>query len=330
IVIPVYNQKEQFLRECIESAMAQTYTNIKIIISDNHSTNNVPHILSEYAAKDSRIEIVKPPVFLNISESFMYSLSRPETLYACYVSSDDILMPNCVEELLKGMQANKDAVFGHGKALYFYPDGRSILRWEYFNSQEGYYTFNDEIATRLLRFEYICFGGMLVDVAAWRRLQQRLTDTKVKINYSLDIFVTLLLFEQGGVYYSDKTLAKIRIENETRNTRMPYMIEDTVSIFNFIETDETAKQMISTTTVDVARHKKLHFLNHNRVLYYPFFEKHFDYKQLKLGFTNLKKYKLPSPFYFSAMEFMATNFPGISKIAYKIGRPVFSKIFKNH
>ena len=48
IIVPVYNQRPDFLRECIESVINQTYTNIEIIISDNHSTNETPEVLNTY------------------------------------------------------------------------------------------------------------------------------------------------------------------------------------------------------------------------------------------------------------------------------------------
>ncbi|RYY71324.1 MAG: glycosyltransferase family 2 protein [Chitinophagaceae bacterium] len=328
VIIPTYNQKEKFLRECIESAMAQTYTNIRIVISDNHSTNNAPLIMAEYAARDERIQIIKPPHFLKIDESFLFAISSVQTKFACFVSSDDILMPNCIDELLKGMLLNEQAAFGHGKAAYFFPDGTEDIRWKYFSETEGYYDFGKEAAERLLKFEYVCFGGCVINMEAWKFVMDRLERSGLHINYSLDILVTLFLFEKGGVYYSPKVLAKVRIENDTRDSRLPYMIEDAAYIFNFMEKDGRMNKMISDTSLDLAAFKKRFFLLQSKALYYPYFENHFDFKSLKRGFENLKKFEVESPAYFSFLEKGILMFPGFGKGVYKVARPLLLKMFK--
>ena len=119
IIIPTYNQKESYLRECLESAKSQTYENIEIVISDNHSTNNAKRIIREYVSKENNIRVVSPPSFLNLSESFLYVFTQAIGDYVCYLSSDDILLPNCVETLVKHVVENNNVVFAHGQAIYF-------------------------------------------------------------------------------------------------------------------------------------------------------------------------------------------------------------------
>ena len=57
VVTPVHNG-EAFLRECIESVLAQTYSHWEYIIVDNCSTDRTLEIASEYAIKDTRIKIL--------------------------------------------------------------------------------------------------------------------------------------------------------------------------------------------------------------------------------------------------------------------------------
>ena len=54
IIIPVYNV-EQYLRECLDSVISQTYRNLEIIIVNDGSPDGSGSICEEYAAKDSRI-----------------------------------------------------------------------------------------------------------------------------------------------------------------------------------------------------------------------------------------------------------------------------------
>lgn len=60
IVIPVYNV-ENYLSECLESAINQTYSNIEMICVNDGSTDASLEILHEYATKDSRIKIIDKP-----------------------------------------------------------------------------------------------------------------------------------------------------------------------------------------------------------------------------------------------------------------------------
>src|SRR5215813_8561827 len=63
IVTPVYNG-EEFLRECIESVLAQTYSNWEYTILNNCSTDRTREIAEDYAARDSRIRVANNSTFL--------------------------------------------------------------------------------------------------------------------------------------------------------------------------------------------------------------------------------------------------------------------------
>ena len=58
--VPVYNI-EQYLPACIESILAQTYTNLEIILIDDGSTDGSGKVCDEYAAKDARIRVIHKP-----------------------------------------------------------------------------------------------------------------------------------------------------------------------------------------------------------------------------------------------------------------------------
>ncbi len=57
IIVPVYNV-EKYLRECLDSLIAQTYRNIEIVCFNDASTDNSLKILNEYANNDCRIKII--------------------------------------------------------------------------------------------------------------------------------------------------------------------------------------------------------------------------------------------------------------------------------
>ena len=57
IVIPVYNSAK-YLRECIDSVLAQFFSDWEVVAVDDGSSDDSPAILDEYAAKDSRIKVI--------------------------------------------------------------------------------------------------------------------------------------------------------------------------------------------------------------------------------------------------------------------------------
>ena len=57
IIVPVY-KAEKHIRQCVNSLLAQTYTNIEVILVDDGSPDNCGAICDEYAAKDTRVKVI--------------------------------------------------------------------------------------------------------------------------------------------------------------------------------------------------------------------------------------------------------------------------------
>ncbi len=97
VIIPVYNV-EKYLRECLDSVVNQTLTDIEIICVDDGSTDNSLQILKEYANKDDRIKIIQ-------QQNQGAGLSRNNGLksatsdYTIFLDSDDYFELNMLEKL---------------------------------------------------------------------------------------------------------------------------------------------------------------------------------------------------------------------------------------
>ena len=57
IIIPVYNV-EEYLKECLESVITQTYQNIEVLLIDDGSEDSSSNICDQYANKDDRIIVI--------------------------------------------------------------------------------------------------------------------------------------------------------------------------------------------------------------------------------------------------------------------------------
>src|SRR6266853_864191 len=101
IVTPMYNESE-YLAECIESVLAQTYQNWDYTIIDNCSTDESVEIARRYAAKDQRIRIQENQRFLRAIPNFNVALRQisPTCKYCKVVLGDDWIFPECLERMV--------------------------------------------------------------------------------------------------------------------------------------------------------------------------------------------------------------------------------------
>lgn len=107
VVTPVYNGA-RYLRECIESVLAQTYSNWEYTIVNNCSTDDTLKIAQEYATKDNRICLHSNDRLLDIiaNHNKAFRLISPSSKYCKDVSADDWLFPECIERMVSVAEAN--------------------------------------------------------------------------------------------------------------------------------------------------------------------------------------------------------------------------------
>ena len=80
IGLPVYNS-EKYLRQSLESLLAQTYSNLVLIISDNASTDGTADICASYAQVDSRIKYYRNAENIGLPRNFNQIARLTETKY---------------------------------------------------------------------------------------------------------------------------------------------------------------------------------------------------------------------------------------------------------
>ena len=102
LIIPVYNV-EQYLKQCLDSVINQTFKDIEIIIINDCSSDNSLKIIKEYQQKDERI------IVIDLQENKGQGNARNEGLkiakgeYIVFVDSDDWVTNDYVETLYKAI-----------------------------------------------------------------------------------------------------------------------------------------------------------------------------------------------------------------------------------
>jgi glycosyltransferase involved in cell wall biosynthesis len=107
IVTPAHNE-EQYVAECIESVLKQTYDNWEFVILDNCSADKTSEIAQQYAASDPRLRVVRcenlVPAAANFNRALRLISSRSK--YCKMVLADDWIMPDCIERMVALMEEN--------------------------------------------------------------------------------------------------------------------------------------------------------------------------------------------------------------------------------
>ena len=101
IIVPVYNA-EKWLERCLDSIVAQTYTDWELLLIDDGSTDDSATICDEYAAKDERIRVFhKENGGVVQARRIGVEQSHGEFIY--FVDSDDAILPDTLEMMCNYM-----------------------------------------------------------------------------------------------------------------------------------------------------------------------------------------------------------------------------------
>lgn len=99
VIVPVY-KVEEYLRECIDSIIGQTYKNLEIILVDDGSPDNCGEICEEYARNDRRITVYHKENG-GTADARNYGIVKSNGEYLTFVDSDDVIKANFVETLMR-------------------------------------------------------------------------------------------------------------------------------------------------------------------------------------------------------------------------------------
>lgn len=191
VIVPIY-KVEDYLKECIDSIIDQTYKNLEIILVDDGSPDKCPDICDEYASKDTRIKVIHKPNG-GLSDARNAGLDVCKGDYVAFVDSDDFVDKEMYEEMVRtSIMHNADIVrcdfrmYGGSKyqkhSLYHKHQSITML--------QGF-----EPLKALLSWNTHC--------AAWDKLYKRdfINNTRfIKGRLNEDIIFQFLLLKDGGTY----------------------------------------------------------------------------------------------------------------------------------
>lgn len=219
VIVPVY-KVEKYIAECIESILAQTYTNFRLILVDDGTPDNAGKICDEYAKKDSRITVIHQEN-AGVTRARARGVEEADDCeFIMFVDGDDTIT-NCAINILYGIMNKDTDIVLSIVDEHFKPDSNKIDL--------------DTYVKMLLLDRSMC-------VACWGKLyRRRLFSTKIfnipsSVRISEDLIMNLkIAFEcTGAIITTKENIYNHRINNESVTNTFKRTHEYETTLYNTI------------------------------------------------------------------------------------------------
>lgn len=164
VIVPVY-KVERYLKECVDSILAQSYTPMEIIIVDDGSPDSCPAICDEYAARFEHIRVLHKTNG-GLSDARNAGLEAARGTWLAFIDSDDFIAPDFIASLYHAAQSagTKLAVAGFD---YVDEAGRTLEK------NKNTALFSCPVLTEEKFWREHAIGCGIACTVAWSKLYQR-------------------------------------------------------------------------------------------------------------------------------------------------------------
>ena len=207
VIVPIYNS-ENYLKECIESILHQTYSNLEIILVDDGSFDHSLDICNQYSQMDSRIKIVyKENGGLSSARNAGLEVATGE--YVMFCDADDFYLPTSCE-ILEREITSKNADYAIGNYINCNEDSSlwnsPVFDMEKYPSfplnihdyQKSFYIMSSSVCNKIFRMSFI------------KKLQLSFVD---KVPAEDAIFTTYCFMKADSVFYVNDIIYVYRQRN---------------------------------------------------------------------------------------------------------------------
>lgn len=140
VALPVYNGAD-YIREALDSILAQSHGDFTLVVSDNCSTDDTPAILAEYAARDPRVRVSRSEKFLGQADNINRAVRLCDTEWIKLFCHDDLMDRDClrvIHEIISIPDIDRVGLIGNNGSCLFkngyvhsfgHSSGPRIRRW---------------------------------------------------------------------------------------------------------------------------------------------------------------------------------------------------------
>jgi hypothetical protein len=209
ICIPAYN-REDYIRDALNCALAQTFADFEVVVTDNNSSDRTVAVVKEYAARDNRIHIYEFDKNVGAVGNFNRCIQHAKGTYIKFLMSDDLMSPDCLEKMVQAMEANPNVSLVAGIQEDRTFDGTLVRSNTVCVKTEVVSGF--ELAKKLLLRMCNDIGA---PTAVMMRRQLCAEGFKPQYFYSNDLEMWLRMLLKGDFYFIHEPLTTVRLHGGT-------------------------------------------------------------------------------------------------------------------
>lgn len=220
IVITVYNV-EEYLQECIESILRQTYSNIEILLVDDGSTDRSGEVCDEYAIKDERVQVFHQ-TNQGIVRARINGIQHAKGNYVVFVDSDDWVDADMCSIFAQQIEKNRPDIVAVGLVKEYADRSHAVKNI----LSTGYY---DSEKMKQMIYPQMIYTGRFFERGLEAYICAKAIDKKIITKVAEDMDATIT-FAEGGVWLY---LCMLQASSLTIVDALPYhyrMREDSMSI----------------------------------------------------------------------------------------------------
>ena len=268
VIVPVYNV-EDYLDQCMESIVGQTYPHLEILMVDDGSTDNSGALCDQWAERDQRIRVIH-------QENGGLSAARNTALDAMsgelviMVDSDDVLHPDAVSILLQAIQAHHADV-AIGSFVVF--DGKDV-NWPTITSENTVRHYDSQAALKAIYYQ-----DKLTNSSCWRLFKASLfNDVRYPVGkYYEDLAIVYPLYKKCSLVVGiDDAVYGYRQRNDSILGRFSLKRADVLDICEQLE------RQVQTEDVELLHAVRSRLLSaYFNILLLSYQDKEQDFKELQ-------------------------------------------------
>lgn len=237
IIVPVY-KIERYLRQCVDSILVQTYTNLEVILVNDGSPDNCGKIIDEYSLKDRRIIAIHKENG-GISDARNAGIEVATGQYLGFIDSDDWIEPDMIELLYNNLIAQNADISLCSFTFSYVNFERPLC-----DKRQLFILDSDQAIIQ-------CLAGNAFTVASWGKLYKR--EIFSSIRYPIDkqyedAFIIVDVMTEARVIVGDsipKYHYRMRGSSTTNNNSSSM---DFSRLMNIVEAHENICQSVETKT----------------------------------------------------------------------------------
>lgn len=206
VIINCYNS-EKYLRETIDSLIAQTYENWEAIFWDNCSTDKTSEIIASY--KEPRFRYFLAEKNTPLGEARNLAMEKVQGEYFCFLDSDDVWMPEFLSIGIRKFIDNRKIVAFYSNYLIWDAKGKKI--------------FNKTIEKGIHSYKTILtsYGiGMSACIVSYNLVKYNNIKFNDKYQLIEDFDFFLKIADYGDFYYDDQGLCLYRVHSSSTTIKL--------------------------------------------------------------------------------------------------------------